>query len=63
MWSKELGLDGQAGVFKRSDCCAKMGGIPVNDDVGAQAEPSHEVVLERSRISPPCPIPRVFLKA
>ena len=33
---KELGLDGQPGVFPLSDYFAEMGGIPVNDDGGEQ---------------------------
>ena len=42
---QELGLDGQPGVFPLSDRFAEMGGIPVNDDGGEQAEPGHAVVL------------------
>ena len=42
---QELGLDGQPGVFPRSDCFAEMGGIPINDDGGEQVEPGHAVVL------------------
>ena len=42
---QELGLDGQPGVFPRSDCFAEMGGIPVDDDGGEQVEPGHAVVL------------------
>ena len=42
---QELGLDGQPGVFPRSDRFAEMGGIPVNDDGGEQVEPGHAVVL------------------
>ena len=46
---QELGLDRQAGVFPRSDRCAEMGGIPVNDDGGEQVEPGHAVVLALAR--------------
>ena len=42
---QELGLDGQPGVFPRSDRFTEMGGIPVDDDGGEQVEPGHAVVL------------------
>ena len=42
---RDLGLDGQAGVFPMSDRFAEMGGIPVNDDGGEQVEPGHAVML------------------
>ena len=46
---EELGLDDQPGVFPLSDRFAEMGGIPVNDDGGEQAEPGHSVVLDLTR--------------
>ena len=46
---EELGRYGQRGVFPLSDRFAEMGGIPVNDDGGEQAEPSHAVALALAR--------------
>ena len=49
MWARSSGSMISPACFRCLTACAEMGGIPVNDDGGEQAEPGHSVVLALTR--------------